>query len=170
MGGGSAVAWDFLTGSGEKALPGLGVTVRGPQLASHPHPLPSIKQLHLVSQITFIPPPHGCKHRSRPPPPLPPLCSIPPRGPHPKGPLRIHLPHPPKKCANPNKGFGRGEGGHPWVPWGGGAVPRSPQSCWVWGCRASGSTFCPKAASTRGQQAPTLGRWEGGIKIILNNN
>lgn len=48
--------------------------------------------------------------------------------------------------------------GEPWVPWRGEGSTQGTPEALALGCGASGSTFCPQAASTRGQQVPALGR------------
>lgn len=70
--------------------------------------------------------------------------------------------HPPPrkkqcKCSpSAKKGFGRG-GGNPGCYGRGGSTQGTPEALGL-GCGASGSTSCPQAASTRGQQGPALGR------------
>lgn len=159
MGGGSAVAWDFLTGSGEKALPGLGVTVRGPQLASHPHPLPSIKQLHLVSQITFIPPPHGCKHRSRPPPPYPRSAASHQGVPIPRGLFASICPTHPKNVQIQIKALAGGRGGTPGCHGEGGQYPGAPKAAGFGGAEPPAA---PSAQRQRALEGSKPQRWAGG--------
>lgn len=156
MGGGSAVTRHLLAGSRETEQGDGPDGTRGPQPSLPPretpsHPLPSIRQPHLVPQINLFPY-QSCKQEAALPPRpterspsrgVPVLRDPQPRGsPSPgspsQGAFHIHLPSPEMCKSNPSakKGFGWGS---PACHEGGVAAHRRPQNLWVWGCRASGS-------------------------------